>query len=287
MNFYHWVAHVRGHALRADNERMLKPGDSFWECVKTEERYSRYCPEMVVLPAGKFMMGSPETEKDREKDEGPLHEVTIARPFAVSKYAVTFDQWDACVAYGGCAEPQAGRSKWGRGRQPAIYVNWEDAQQYVRWLSGLTGQRQRYRLISEAEWEYAARAGSTTAYSFGEDPAMLGDYAWYGGNSKQQAHPVGEKKPNAFGLYDMHGNVWQWVEDCYHQDYKGAPEKGLAWIQADDCFHMVRGGSWEDGPSVLRSAFRGELGRIHSFPDGGGDVRYRTLGFRVGRTLTP
>jgi formylglycine-generating enzyme required for sulfatase activity len=160
---------------------------------------------------------------------------------------------------------------------PATSVSLDDAQQYVAWLSRLTGQR--YRLLSEAEWEYAARAGSTTAYSFGDDPATLGDYAWYHDNSKGKAHPVGLKKPNAWGLYDMHGNVWQWVEDCYHEHYTGAPEDGSAWIEGADCgSRVVRGGSWDYPPQGLRSAVRTGFDSV---------VRYDGLGFRVGRTLAP
>ncbi len=276
-NAYFWLAYVRGHPLSVDDERLLKPSESFWECAKTDEKYSVYCPEMMVMPAGKFVMGSPEDEKGRSDDEGPQHEVTVLRNFAVSRFVVTFDQWDACVRYGGCTLPGAGASSWGRGKQPAIFVSWDDAQQYVSWLSTLTGQP--YRLLSEAEWEYVARAGTTTAYSFGDDPAMLGDYGWYSGNSGSQAHPVGEKKPNAFGLRDMHGNVWQWVEDCYHEDYKGTPENGSAWNEGADCSsHVVRGGSWGSNPEILRSASRFEN------PSFG---RYFTLGFRVGRTLKP
>ncbi len=276
-NAYFWLAYVRGHPLNVDAERLLKPSASFWECAKTNEKYSVYCPEMVVMPAGTFLMGSPEDEKGRSDDEGPQHRVTIPRNFAVSRFVVTFDQWDACVHHGGCTLPGAGASSWGRGKQAAINVSWDDAQQYVSWLSALTGQS--YRLLSEAEWEYVARAGTTTAYSFGDDPAMLGDYGWYTGNSGGQAHPVGEKKPNAFGLYDMHGNVWQWVEDCYHEDFKGAPENGSAWKQDADCSNrVVRGGSWGSNPEILRSASR------FGNPSIG---RYFTLGFRVGRTVNP
>jgi len=276
-NAYFWLAYVRGHPLNVDDERLLKPSESFWECAKTSDKYSIYCPEMVVMPAGKFVMGSPEGEKGRSDDEGPQHEVTIPRNFAVSRFVVTFDQWDACVRHGGCTLPGAGASSWGRGKQPAISVSWDDAQQYVSWLSGSTGKP--YRLLSEAEWEYVARAETTTAYSFADDPAMLGDYGWYSGNSGTQAHPVGEKKPNGFGLYDMHGNVWQWVEDCYHEDYKGAPDNGSAWKQDADCSsRVVRGGSWGSNLETLRSASR------FGNPSVG---RYFTLGFRVGRTLEP
>ena len=276
-NAYFWLAYVRGHPLKVGDERLLKPSESFWECAKTNEKYSVYCPEMVVMPAGKFLMGSPEDEKGRSDDEGPQHEVAIHRNFAVSRFVVTFDQWDACVHHGGCTLPGAGASSWGRGKQPAINVSWDDAQQYVSWLSALTGQP--YRLLTEAEWEYVARAGTATAYSFGDDPVMLGDYGWYSGNSGSRAHPVGEKKPNAFGLYDMHGNVWQWVEDCYREDYKGAPENGSAWKEDADCSsRVVRGGSWGSNPDILRSASR------FGNPSVG---RYFTLGFRVGRTLEP
>lgn len=274
-NAYFWLAYVRGHPLKLQDERLLKPSESFWECAKTDGKYSAYCPEMVVIPVGKFVMGSPSDEKGRSDDEGPQHNVTISRNFAVSRFVVTFDQWDACVHHGGCTLPGAGADSWGRGKQPAIYVSWDDAQQYVSWLSALTGQR--YRLLSEAEWEYVARAGTTTAYSFGDDPAMLGDYGWYSSNSGSQARPVGEKKPNAFGLYDMHGNVWQWVEDCYHEDYKGAPDNGSAWKQNADCNNrVVRGGSWGSNAEALRSASR------FGNPSFG---RYFTLGFRVGRTI--
>jgi len=274
---YFWLAYVRGHPLNVDDERRLKPSESFWECARTNEKYSIYCPEMVVMPAGTFVMGSPEDENGRSDDEGPKHGVTIPRSFAVSRFVVTFDQWDACVSHGGCTLPGAGASSWGRGKQAAINVSWDDAQQYVSWLSALTGQA--YRLLSEAEWEYAARAGTTTAYSFGDDTVMLGDYGWYSGNSGSQAHPIGEKKPNALGLYDMHGNVWQWVEDCYHEDYKGAPDNGSAWKQDADCSsRVVRGGSWGSNPEILRSASR------FGNPSVG---RYFTLGFRVGRTLKP
>jgi formylglycine-generating enzyme required for sulfatase activity len=215
--FSHWFTHVRGYVLTSQAERMLKPGDTFSECVKTD--YSIYCPEMVVVPSGKFMMGSPASEPGRGNNESPQHNVTIAQPFAVSKFEVTFDQWETCVQYGGCM--RAGPPFGGR-KQPAININWSEVKKYVKWLSGVTGQQ--YRLLTEAEWEYVARAGRTGPYSFGDDASTLGEYAWYSENSAGQTHPVGEKKPNAFGLYDMAGNVWQWVEDCYHDNYNEAPK---------------------------------------------------------------
>jgi formylglycine-generating enzyme required for sulfatase activity len=261
----YWLASVRGHVLAADVERGLKPGEPFRECAD--------CPEMVVVPPGEFQMGSPEDEDGRLDDEAPRHKVVLADAFAVARFAVTFDEWDACAAHGDC-DPHIDALSWGRGRQPAINVSWHDAQRYAAWLSRMTGKS--YRLLSEAQWEYAARAQSATAYSFGNDPTVLGEYAWYGENSKNRAHPVGEKKPNGFGLYDMLGNVWQWVEDCYNENYEGAPTDGSAWTTGDCGRRVLRGGSWYDDPRVLRSARR-----IGYTPD----YRFGSFGFRVARTL--
>lgn len=273
---------MRGSVLTAHDERMLKPGDTFSECAKTDGHYSKYCPEMIVVPEGKFMMGSPKFEDGRYGDEGPQHEVTIARPFAVSKFELTFDQWDACIQYGGCTRAgnpfggkQAG-TPFGGGKQPTINIDWDDAQEYVKWLSRLTGQR--YRLLSEAEWEYAARAGSDPYLDMRQFDPTLGEYAWYSKNSGGKTHLVGEKKPNAFGLHDMHGNVYEWVEDCYHKSYDGAPTDGSAWTNGECYSRVVRSGSWNAGPESLRSANRvGDASRI----------RGSELGIRVGRTLTP
>lgn len=180
----------------AGKETCLKPGDVFRDCAE--------CPEMVAIPAGGFMMGSPESSG--YDDERPQHKVKIAEPFAVSKFEISFAQWDACDP---CAT--ANDKGWGRGTRLAINVSWDDAKQYVGWLSGQTGKS--YRLLSEAEWEYAARANSQTAYSFGDDATRLSEYAWYSENSGSKTHPVGEKQANQFGLHDMHGNVWEWVAD--------------------------------------------------------------------------
>jgi formylglycine-generating enzyme required for sulfatase activity len=277
MEQWHWYTTVRPYiqgqvlpyVLTATTERALKPRDSFRECAKN-------CPEMVVVPAGQFIMGSPTNEKDGSDNERPQHKVIFAKPFAVGKFDVMFDDWDACVAYGDC-DPRISDAGLGRGRQPIINVTWDDARRYVAWLSRTTGKP--YRLLSEAEWEYAARAGTTTAYSFGDDKALLGRYAWYAGNSGSGAHPVGEKTPNEFGLYDMHGNVFQWVEDCEHDDYQGAPEMGSPWTTEGDCNNRVaRGGAWYNGPSDLRSAARMSIAT---------DFHKLSLGLRVGRTLTP
>ena len=261
---------VRPYVLTAAAERALKPGDSFRECAKD-------CPEMVVVPAGEFMMGSPADERDHYGNENPLHRVTIARPLAVSKFEVTFEQWDACVAVGTCAHVPD--SNMGRGTQPVINVTWDHVQQYVAWFSKMTGRP--YRLLSEAEWEYAARAGTTTAYSWGgeigKNNANCNDCGseW---DSRRTA-PVGSFAPNQFGLYDMHGNVWEWVEDCLHTNYEGAPEDGSAWIAQGDCNNrVIRGGSWIGYAVGLRSALRFWF----SADDHGTD-----LGFRVARTLNP
>jgi formylglycine-generating enzyme required for sulfatase activity len=272
MNWYitmrpYKAANVDPYVLKPEAERALKPLATFRECAK-------HCPEMIVIPAGSFTMGSPANEKAPLGNEGPQHAVAIARPFAVSKFVVTFEDWDACVSVGAC--PQASDSGFGRGTKPIINVNWEDAQQYVGWLSRMTGQP--YRLLSEAEWEYAGRAGSTTAYSWG-DEIGVGNANCKGCGSQwdnRETSPVGSFKPNAFGLYDMHGNVWQWVEDCYHGDYKEAPADGSAWTSGDCSIHVVRSGAWNLEPQYVRSAFRVRFTTV------GRDFN---LGFRVGKTL--
>jgi formylglycine-generating enzyme required for sulfatase activity len=244
---------------------LAKPGHTFLDCESG-------CPAMIVIPAGKFMMGSPENEPGGSFSEHPRHEVTIAKPFAVSKFEVTFAEWDACVAAAAC--PHVSDS-WGRGRLPVINVSWDHAKQYAGWLSRLTGKE--YRLLTEAEWEYAARAGGVAGYAWGDDIGK-GNANCDGCDSQwdlQQTAPVGSFAPNAFGLHDMHGNVWEWVEDSWHDSYKGAPTDGSAWLQdADPKFHVIRGGSWRNDPEFARAAAR--FKRI-------GGVRFDTLGFRVAR----
>jgi formylglycine-generating enzyme required for sulfatase activity len=261
---------VRPNVLTAAAERALKSGDSFRECAKD-------CPEMVVVPAGEFMMGSPADERDHYDNEDPLHRVTIARPFAVSRFEITFEQWDECTAVGTCVHVPD--SNMGRGTRPVINVTWGHVQQYVAWFSKMTGRP--YRLLSEAEWEYAARAGTTTAYSWGDELGKNNANCngcgseWDG----RRTAPVGSFAPNRFGLYDMHGNVWEWVADCLHTNYEGAPKDGSAWIAQGDCNNrVIRGGSWVGYPVGLRSALRFWF----SADDHGID-----LGFRIGRTLNP
>ena len=260
------------HVLTAARERALKPGDSFREC-------DRDCPEMIVVPAGKFMMGSPESETGRLTREGPQHEVTIARPFAVSKYEVRWDEWGACVKYGNC--PPISDSAWGYGTRPVINVTWQQVKQYVAWLSSMTGQP--YRLLTEAEWEYAARAGTSTAYPWGNDIGN-GNANCSGCGSRwaddEKTAPVGSFPANAFGLHDMNGNVWEWVEDCYQSNYNGAPTDGSPLITRDCINRVVRGGSWIlwQVPQSARSASRDNYKN---------DQQRAFVGFRVARTLTP
>jgi formylglycine-generating enzyme required for sulfatase activity len=192
-----WVALLcrLGPALADRGAAQQAVGGQFKDCANG-------CPVMVVVPAGTFMMGAPESDADREDSEGPAHEVTIEKPFAVSTFAVTFAEWDACVAAAACPHvPDA----WGRGTMPVINVSYNDAKQYAAWLSQVTGKA--YRLPTEAEWEYAARAGAKTRYSWGDDTG-IGNTVCDGCGSRwdvQQTAPVGLFKPNAFGLYDVHG----------------------------------------------------------------------------------
>ena len=290
--------------LSTDEERALKPKDVFKECDS--------CPEMVVVPEGSFIMGSRAGEKGRSDNEGPQHAVKVARPFAVGKSHVTVDQFTAfiaetgydagakCYVFEGASkmEEKPGRS-WRNpgyaqtGAHPAVCLSWSDAKAYVAWLSRKTGKS--YRLLTEAEWEYAARAGSTTRYSFGDDEKEL---CRYGNGADQTAKstipeaknwtiapcsdgyaytaPSGSFLPNAFVLHDMHGNAYQWLEDCWNANYTGAPRDGSARTSNDCNVRVVRGGAWWVPPSGLRSARR-DWTRA--------DNRHAYVGFRLGRTL--
>ena len=222
------------------------------------------------------MMGSPPSEEGRDDDEGSMHWMTIAEPFAVGVYEVTFEEWDACVSGGGCGEYRPDDRGWGRGSRPVIEVSWRDAQAYVAWLSRKTGEE--YRLLSEAEWEYAARAGTTTRYHWGDDIGRNRANCNNGtcGDSWDHTAPVGSFGANGFGLHDMHGNVREWVEDCWNGSYAGAPEDGSAWESGDCGRRVLRGGSWGFYPGNRRAAYR-------VWFDAGG--RYDSIGFRVSRTL--
>lgn len=225
------------------------------------------CPEMVVIPAGSFLMGSkadPFASSPPSAEEMPQHTVSITA-FSLGKFEVTQEQWFALM--GNLPSKFKGRTL------PVEQVSWDDAQAFVKKLSEKTGKQ--YRLPSEAEWEYAARAGSQTAYAFGDDARELGRYAWFGENAGQTTHPVGEKQPSAFGLYDMSGNVWEWVEDCWHDKYGGAPIDGRAWTAGNCSQRVVRGGSWNGNPRSLRAAFRFGLTTAD---------RDDYVGFRVAKT---
>ena len=234
-------------------------------------------PEMVVIPAGNFRMGCV-SGQSCDGDEKPVHDVRIPQPFALSKHEVTLADWDACVSAGGCNGYRPGDREWGRGSRPVINVSWADAQAYVAWLSGETGKT--YRLPSESEWEYAARAGTITAYFWGNQIGHNQANCDGCGSrwDEDRTAPVGAFAPNAFGLHDMHGNVWEWVEDCWNGSYYGAPTQGEAWTSGDCAERVLRGGSWISSPRYLRSASRSR---------GTTSGRNIIIGFRVARTLTP
>ncbi len=272
------AANIWPYMLNATTEQALKPKDSFRECMV--EQGKDYCPEMIVVPAGSFTMGSPDIEKGHVPLELPQHAVTIARPFAVSKYELTFDEWDTCVAHGDCTKGTSD-SSFGRGQLPAINVSWDEARQYAAWLSKMTGRI--YRLLTEAEYEYAARAGTQTAYPWGDDIELDGKAMTNcnGCGSQwdyKQTAPVGSFPPNGFSLYDMVGNVFEWFEDCVHDSYDGAPGDGSAWIEGGNCnSRIIRGGAWASNPPDLRVAERNWIAK---------DLRINAVGFRVARTLS-
>jgi formylglycine-generating enzyme required for sulfatase activity len=298
--------------LSAAQECALKPKGVFKECDK--------CPEMIVVPSGSFTMGSPNNEAGHSEDEGPLHTVTIAHAFAVGKFTVTVDQFtdfvnetgydagsECLIIEEGKLEERPGHSFRDpgfpqTGSHPAVCLSWNDANAYVAWLSKKTGKP--YRLLTEAEWEYAARArtepGSYPRYFFGDrddDMCRYGNVADQTTKSKIGGRSpfvvptsfhcndgnvytarVGSFLPNAFGVYDMLGNASQRLEDCWHANYQGAPTDGSAWNSGDCGWRVVRGGSWEDGPEELRAGRRGYNATEDRISDGG---------FRVARTLSP
>ncbi len=272
-----WLTADEAIALKAAGEAeeearaAMRPGDEFRDCPQ--------CPEMVVVPAGSFIMGSPASEADTRDAEGPQRRVAIAKPFAVGKFEVTFAEWDACVVAGGCNGYRPDHRGRGRGQRPVIRVNWYDSQSYIAWLSRETGEK--YLLLSEAEWEYAARAGTRTRYHWGDRIGVNRANCW-GCGGRWDGHwtaPAGSFRANGFGLHDMHGNVREWVRDCWHQNYAGAPSDGRAWNTGGDCARrVVRGGSWAGSAEDMRAAKR--LGLASS-------IRHDFLGFRVARALAP
>ena len=241
-------------------QRLQGVGRRFRDCDE--------CPEMVVVPSGSFTMGS------LSYDEGPQHVVRIDYSLAVGVYEVTFAEWAACVADGGCREYVPDDGGWGRGNRPVINVSWQDAQSYVRWLSEKTAKS--YRLLSESEWEYVARAASTTRYSWGDGVGRNRANCDGCGSQwdNEKTAPVGVFSANRWDLYDLHGNVWEWVEDCRNDSYVGAPIDGSAWESGDCDNRVLRGGSWDYGPRNLRSANRYWRSTV---------IRYYNYGFRVAR----
>ncbi len=283
---------------------------SFRECDE--------CPEMVVVPAGSFVMGSPAGERDRTHHEGPQRTVQVNVPFAAGKYEITRVQFAAfsravpTPAQGGCVIFDAVKANFRRDEtvrdrhwpgfvqgddHPVVCVDWTEAQAYVDWLSKRTGQR--YRLLSEAEWEYAARAGAWTSRPWGDDPALSCRHAnladetfakevsrglgrtWYPGwhacrDGYGFTAPVGRYQANRFGLHDMIGNVWEWVEDCWNESHAGAPGGSGPRLTGDCALRVYRGGAWRGYPGFGRSALRSkvESGQRHAL-----------IGFRVARTL--
>ena len=240
-----------------------------------------HCPEMVVIPAGVFTMGSSDAEQQRADNEGPQRQVEIRKDFAIGKYELTFDEWDVCVSNGACDDVPSDHG-WGRGSRPVIKVSWLNAKRYLDWLSDLTGHT--YRLPSEAEWEYVARAGTSTPFSTGEtitgDQANINGEHTYGGSApsinRNQTIEVGSFAPNPFGVYDMHGNVIEWVEDCQNDSYEGAPGDATPWLSGDCTYRVLRGGHWGSRPGFARSAVRKFLW----------DYYLRaTIGIRVAREL--
>ena len=259
-----------GVVVRVGNERQcLGAKESFSDCPE--------CPEMVVVPAGEFVMGSPPDEFQREEHEGPQHRVKIAKAFAVGKFEVTLEEWRTCVAAGGCRQKvryEGNDSK----PHPVINVSWHDAVEYITWLSTKTAKR--YRFLTEAEWEYAARAGSKHKYTWGaeigENNANCDGCGSQWDNLKTA--PVGSFKTNAFGLLDVHGNVWEWVQDCYRGTYRDAPSDGSA-MTSDNCEQrVIRSGSWKSKADGLRASSRAGVEAR---------VRVDFIGFRLARGLEP
>ncbi len=225
-------------------------------------------PEMIEIPAGLFQMGS-----DKYDSERPIHTVTFAKPFKLGKYLVTFAEYDVFAEQTGRIPPKD--EGWGRDQRPVINVSWQDAADYAAWLSKLTGKA--YRLPSEAEWEYACRAGSSSEYFWGDDGTRAKQYAWFAENTGSQTQPVGQKQPNPYGLYDITGNVWEWLQDGWHDNYEGAPDNGLAWeTEGDSGRRLLRGGSWNYEADGLCSAFRYW---------GGTGYRFGLIGFRLAQDL--
>jgi formylglycine-generating enzyme required for sulfatase activity len=265
--------------LSRKEELALRPLDHFRECES--------CPEMIVVPVGEFTMGAMDGETGSTPDERPQHRVNFAQAFSAGRFPVTLSEWDACVAAKGCSYRPSGQGAR-RGRQPVVNILWDDAREYVAWLSRTTGRT--YRLLSESEREYLARAGTTTAYWWGDafDPMQASSAA---GSpmllsasisdlpqpiARTETLPVESFAPNPWGFYQVHGNVYDWVEDCWNETYDGAPSDGSAWISGNCNGHVLRGGAFSRNAKTARSA-----ARIWS----GASNRIIYMSVRVARTL--
>jgi formylglycine-generating enzyme required for sulfatase activity len=232
------------------------------------------CPELVEIPAGSYQRGSPPSEPGHVGSEGPVTRVAIKRSFAIGRYPVTFGEWDRCMQDGACQHKPNDRG-WGRGTGPVFYVSWNDTRDYLGWLKARTGKN--YRLPSEAEWEYAARAGSSTPYPWGASVGnKMANCRGCSEDNIERTTPVGSFLPNRFNLFDMHGNVWQWVADCWNASYAGAPADGSPWLSGECEKAAVRGGAWGLTPQDVRSARREGDNK---------DLRSGRRGFRIARDL--
>jgi len=288
------IAWVPAHSQTNKSRAASKAGDTFKQCLN--------CPEMMVLPAGKGTVGSPPDEPLRRDTERQI-EITFARPFAISKTAVTWDQWEACVRDRWCdgmgidaalrlgrdGEPNPDYRDYGRGTRPVVGVSWYDAQNFVGWLNWKTGEDDAYRLPSESEWEYAARGGTTTAFpwgdkldhnygNFGKAEGGLGGKAEGRDTWVDETAPVASFPPNAFGLYDMHGNIFEWTEDCFEADRAHTPADGSANKEGNCANRVFRNGTFMSNTYMQRSARRGA-----PYPATQRGRNY--LGFRVAKTL--
>jgi len=252
-------------ADRAQPDRMA--ANNFRDCPQ--------CPELVRIPAGRFQMGSTPNDDSADEDETPRHDVTIAKPFALGKYEVTFAEWEVCVRAKACTNP-GNDNDWGRGRQPVVSVTWNDAKQYVAWLSRETGKK--YRLPSEAEWERAARAGKATRYAWGNEIGSNRANCESCGSQwdGKRTAPVGSFPANEYGLHDMAGNVWEWVEDCWSDNHRGAPADGKPRLTGQCERRVMRSGSWNNHPNNVRPAAREPMAPENESYD---------IGFRLAREL--
>ncbi|AKB31227.1 serine/threonine kinase [Methanosarcina siciliae HI350] len=255
---------VENSYLIEDSYAVVKPGNSI--TPETSVSSSTGMEFVLVLP-GEFYMGSPSEEQGRSDSESPAHKVTIKTSFYMGKFQVTQKQWKNIMGN----SPSHFRGE----ALPVEMVSWNDVQEFVEKLNAAENTY-KYRLPSEAEWEYASRAGTQTRYSFGDDESKLKEYAWYVKNSGRKTHPIGRKQSNPWGLYDMHGNVWEWVQDNWHENYNDSLSDGKAWEDLDNSLRVSRGGSWYCIAESCRSA--GRFGREH-------DSHFANLGFRLVKEL--